>query len=441
MIKSMNLTFLYKLVFILISTFLSSKSFGQVYSLQQLLQIADTANPSVRNAKLDIEINGKQKNAYLAARFPKITATGDYRYNALIPGQVVPAAFFGGQPGTYSTVKFGVPYNLGNTIQLTQIIYNSQLNYGLAALDINKKIVDLQLKLTQDEIKYQIASAYFNLQALNKQKSFIDSNIQNLDKLISNMNAMVKQGLLTPLEIDKLTLNKLSLENAIQNIHSTKQQVEDALCILTGIPVKNQISILSDELIEKTILVDTTTIYRPQLDLLEAQKQMNLEENKGNKMAYLPNLSFYAAYNYTYNLKPEDNFRTGIESAFVGLRLDWTLFDGLEKNYKQKMNVINREKLENQEVYLKQQLEQTTLNARREIDNQSNALRLNKNQLELAQKVYRQTENLFKQGTISTNDLIQADNGVQQAQSNIINTYIKLRQAEIQYLKSIGNIK
>ena len=425
----------------MLCTLISTEITGQVYSLQQLLQIADTANPSVRNAKLDIEINGKQKNAYLAARFPKITATGDYRYNALIPGQVVPAAFFGGQPGTYSTVKFGVPYNLGNTIQLTQIIYNSQLDYGLAVLDINKKIVDLQYKLTQDEIKYQIASAYFNLQALNKQKSFIDSNIQNLEKLISNMNAMVKQGLLTPLEIDKLTLNKLSLENAIQNINSTKQQIEDGLCILTGIPVQNRISILSDELIEKTILVDTTTIYRPQLDLLEAQKQMNLEENKGNKMAYLPNLSFYAAYNYTYNLKPEDNFRTGIESAFVGLRLDWTLFDGLEKHYKQKMNVINREKLENQEAYLKQQLEQSTLNARREIDNQSNALRLNKNQLELAQKVYRQTENLFKQGTISTNDLIQADNGVQQAQSNLINTYIKLRQAEIQYLKSIGNIK
>ena len=437
----MNCTFLAKLFFVILCTLISTEITGQVYSLQQLLQIADTANPSVRNAKLDIEINGKQKNAYLAARFPKITATGDYRYNALIPGQVVPAAFFGGQPGTYSTVKFGVPYNLGNTIQLTQIIYNSQLDYGLAVLDINKKIVDLQYKLTQDEIKYQIASAYFNLQALNKQKSFIDSNIQNLDKLISNMNAMVKQGLLTPLEIDKLTLNKLSLENAIQNINSTKQQIEDALCILTGIPVQNRISILSDELIEKTILVDTTTIYRPQLDLLEAQKQMNLEENKGNKMAYLPNLSFYAAYNYTYNLKPEDNFRTGIESAFVGLRLDWTLFDGLEKHYKQKMNVINREKLENQEAYLKQQLEQSTLNARREIDNQSSALRLNKNQLELAQKVYRQTENLFKQGTISTNDLIQADNGVQQAQNNLINTYIKLRQAEIQYLKSIGNIK
>jgi outer membrane protein TolC len=437
----MNIKYTFNLIFVLLFASLTRTTFSQTYSLQQLLQISDTANPSVRNAKLDIEINVKQKNAYLAARFPKVTATGDYRYNALIPGQVVPAAFFGGQPGTYSTVKFGVPYNLGNTIQLTQIIYNSQLDYGLAVLDINKKIVDLQLKLTQDEIKYQIASAYFNLQALNKQKAFIDSNIQNLDKLILNMNAMVKQGLLTPLEIDKLTLNKLSLDNAKQNIESTKLQIEDALCILTGIPVQNRISILSDELIEKTILVDTTTVYRPQLELLDAQKQMNLEENKGNKMAYLPNLSFYAAYNYTYNLKPEDNFRTGIESAFVGLRLDWTLFDGLEKHYKQKMNILNREKLENQELYLKQQLDQTTLNTKREIDNQSNALRLNKDQLELSQKVYRQTENLFKQGTISTNDLIQADNGVQQAQSNLINTYVKLRQAEIQYLKSIGNIK
>lgn len=415
--------------------------FGQSYDLQQLLKMADTANPSIRNAQLDIEINSKQKNAYLAARFPKIAATGDYKYNALIPGQVVPAAFFGGAPGTYSTVKFGVPYNLGNTIQLTQIIYNSQLNYGLAVLDINKKIVDLQLKLTQDEIKYQVASAYFNLQAINKQRNYIDSNILNIDRLMFNMNAMLKQGLITPIEIDKLKINRLTLENAVQNLESTKLQVEDALRILTGIPVQNKISLLTDELIEKTLLIDTTTVYRPQLDLLTAQKQMNLEENKGNKMAYLPNLSFYAAYNYTYNLKPEDNFRTGIESAFVGLRLDWTLFDGFEKLYKQKVNLLNKQKLENQEVLLKQQLEQTTINARREIENQTNSLRLNKQQLELAQKVYLQTENLFKQGTISTNDLIQADNTVQQAQSNVVGSYIKLRQAEIQYLKSIGNIK
>jgi len=414
---------------------------GQTYNLEQLLKMADTANSSIRNARLDIEINNKQKNAYLASRLPKVTAAGDYKYNAIIQGQVVPAAFFGGAPGTYSTVKFGVPYNLGNTVQLTQIIYNSQLNYGLAALDINKKIVEIQLKMTQDEVKYQVANAYFNLQAINKQKDYIDKNLLNLEKLVTNMTNMLKQGLITPIELDKLKINRLTLENSLQNLASTTVQIEDALRILTGIPSNNTITLLSDQLIEKTILIDTTSVYRPQLDLLNAQKEMNIEERKGNKMAYLPNLSFYAAYNYTYNLKPADNFRTGIESAFIGLRLDWTLFDGLEKVYKHKMNVLNREKLDNQELMVRQQLDLATLNAKREIENQTNSLKLNKEQLEIAEKIYTQTENQYKQGTISTNDLIQADNAVQQAQTNVVSTYVKLRQAEIHYLKSIGNIK
>jgi outer membrane protein TolC len=105
------------------------------------------------------------------------------------------------------------------------------------------------------------------------------------------------------------------------------------------------------------------------------------------------------------------------------------------------MNVLNREKLDNQEIQVKQQLDLATLNAKREIDNQTNVLKLNKEQLALSEKVYKQTENQYKQGLISTNDLIQADNAVQQAQTNVVSSYVKLRQAEIFYLKSIGNIK
>jgi len=124
------------------AVFLSSFSFfSQVLDLATCLKMADTANTNIRNARLDIDINVIQKKVYLASRLPKLTATGDYRYNAIIAGQVVPAEFFGGPPGTYSTVQFGVPYNLSNSIQLTQILYNPQLNYGFAALDINQKIV------------------------------------------------------------------------------------------------------------------------------------------------------------------------------------------------------------------------------------------------------------------------------------------------------------
>jgi outer membrane protein len=189
------------------------------------------------------------------------------------------------------------------------------------------------------------------------------------------------------------------------------------------------------------MLVDESTVSHPELELLEAQKQMNIEEHKGTNMAYLPTLSFYAAYNYTYNIKPEDNFRTGIDAAFLGLRLDWTLFDGLEKHNKQKVNKINSEKIANQQELMQEQLDLATSNAKKQIEIQKNALAISQEQLALSQRVYKQTEAMFGQGTVSSNDLIQADNALQQAQTNVVTAYVQLRHAELDYLKSIGNIK
>jgi outer membrane protein TolC len=424
------------------AVFLSSFSFfSQVLDLATCLKMADTANTNIRNARLDIDINAIQKKVYLASRLPKLTATGDYRYNAIIAGQVVPAEFFGGPPGTYSTVQFGVPYNLSNSIQLTQILYNPQLNYGFAALDINQKIVAAQERLMQQDIKQQVSSTYFNLQAIVKQLEFVESNIVNLTKLIANLQKSYELGLVIETEVDKLKISRLTLLNTKLSTEATKTQLSSLLKILIGINSDGELSLVSDEMMENTILVDQNNINHPELELMAAQKEMNAEERKGTKMAYLPSLSFYASYNYAYNIKPKDDFRTGINSAFLGLHLDWTLFDGFEKYNKQKMNALNKDKLENQEALLTKQLALLSETAKNQIDVQASSLETAKEQLGLANKVYAQTQAQFTAGTISSNELIQADNALQEAQTNVVATYIQLRQAELAYLRSIGSIK
>ena len=428
--------------FLITAVFLSSFSvFSQVLDLATCLKMADTANTNIRNARLDIDVNAIQKKVYLASRLPKITATGDYRYNAIIAGQVVPAEFFGGPPGTYSTVQFGVPYNLSNNIQLTQILYNPQLNYGFAALDINQKIVAAQERLMQQDIKQQVSSTYFNLQAIVKQLEFVESNIANLTKLIANLQKSYELGLVIETEVDKLKISRLTLLNSKLTMEATKTQLSSLLKILIGINSDSSLSLVSDEMMENTILVDQNNINHPELELITAQKEMNAEERKGTKMAYLPSVSFYASYNYAYNIKPKDDFRTGINSAFLGLHLDWTLFDGFEKYNKQKMNALNKDKLENQEVLLTKQLALLTETAKNQIDVQASSLETAKEQLGLANKVYVQTQAQFTAGTISSNELIQADNALQQAQTNVVAAYIQLRQAELAYLRSIGSIK
>jgi outer membrane protein TolC len=418
--------------FLITAVFLSSFSFfSQVLDLATCLKMADTANTNIRNARLDIDMNAIQKKVYLASRLPKITATGDYRYNAIIAGQVVPAEFFGGPPGTYSTVQFGVPYNLSNNIQLTQILYNPQLNYGFAALDINQKIVAAQERLVQQDTKQQVSSTYFNLQAIIKQLEFVESNIANLTKLIANLQKSYELGLVIETEVDKLKISRLTLLNNKLSMEATKTQLSSLLKILIGVNSDSALSLVSDEMMENTILVDQNNINHPELELMVAQKEMNAEERKGTKMAYLPSVSFYASYNYAYNIKPKDDFRTGINSAFLGLHLDWTLFDGFEKYNKQKMNALNKDKLDNQEALLKKQLALLSETAKNQIDVQASSLEMAKEQLGLANKVYVQTQAQFTAGTISSNELIQADNGLQQAQTNVVAAYIQLRQAEL----------
>ncbi len=419
----------------------SIQSKAQGLNLETCLRMADTANFTVRNAQLDLEINNRNRSAYLSARLPQLAYSGDYKYNAIIPGQVVPGAFFGGAPGTFTTVQFGVPYTLSNTVQLTQILFNPQVEYGLAALKINEEIVNVQQKLTSQDVKFQVATTFFNLQAVSKQLKFVQGNLTNMEKLISNMEALVGQGMVIQTEADKLKISKMTLFNTSESLKATKDQLETLLKILIGMDPAGKIDLTTDEMVEKSILVDNSAISLPELELIAAQQKMNLEEHKGNNMAYLPNFSFYAAYNYNYNMKPADNYRVGIEGAFVGLRVDWKLFDGLEKYHKQKANLLNAEKLANQKELATKQLELKIANAKRQIQVQTNALALSKEQLKLAQSVYDQSVAKLELGTISSNDLITADNGLQQAQTNVVASYIQLRIAEIEYLRSIGSIQ
>ncbi len=68
----------------------------------------------------------------------------------------------------------------------------------------------------------------------------------------------------------------------------------------------------------------------------------------------------------------------------MGLRLDWTIFDGLEKMHKQRVTKINHMKLENQEALLGQQMHLQTENAKRQIEIQAHSLQISQEQLKLS---------------------------------------------------------
>ena len=414
---------------------------AQTLDLESCLKMADTANLTIVNARLDVEINKKQINSYEAARLPKVIYAGDYKYNAVIPGQLLPASIVGGAPGTFAVVQFGVPYVLSNTFQLNQVVYNPQVNYGISALKINQEVIELQANLTAQNIKYQVVQTFFNLQATKKQLDFIKENLTNLEKLIKNMQALVDQKMVIPTEVDKLNITRLNLANQEQTLVATQEKIENFLKILIGKDITEKIDVKVDSSVEKSIVTDMKENNLIELQLIEAQKRLNIAEKSGIYMAYLPSLAFYAAYNYSYNMRPETDFGKGINGAFLGLKLDWTLFDGFEKHYKSKVNKITADKLNNQMESTRLQLEMNIENAKKQVEIQKTSLSISQEQLKLAQTINNQIKASFEQGVVSSNDLVKNETDLYQAQTNIVVAYLQLRQAELDLLKATGNIK
>jgi len=414
---------------------------AQKYDLAACLRMAETANVQIRNAQLDVAINESQRSAYLSTRLPSLNFSGDYRYNAVIPGQVVPAQFFGGPAGTFAEVKFGVPIVLSNTVQLNQILFNSQVNYGLAALRINSDIVKIKRDMTIQEVKYQVANTFFILQGVDQQLRFLDSNATHVKRMLKNMDLLVSQGMLVQTEADKVRINLLNIENNVANLNATKSQLEELLKIMIGVDPKTSISLSDDQMVQQTLLIDPTQANLFAIQLLEQQQKMAEEEAKGIKMGYLPNLNLYGIYQYNVNMNPETDFRTGIDGAFVGLRLDWNLFDGLEKHHKAAVNALKQEQIQAQQDLTRIQLQQQSEQNKRNITVKASALDVAKEQLGLAESILKNASLKYKEGLISVNDFLMAETGLEQAQAGVVAAYVSLRQAELEYLKTNGNIK
>jgi outer membrane protein TolC len=113
----------------------------------------------------------------------------------------------------------------------------------------------------------------------------------------------------------------------------------------------------------------------------------------------------------------------------------------LEKYHKLKVNALNAEKLDNQRKEVELQMNMKATNGKRQIEVNSTSVDFVKKQLELAQKVYSQTAQKFQQGIIGSSELIVAENGLQEAQTNLVSAYLKLRQSELEYLRTIGGIE
>jgi len=416
----------------------------QQLTLKDALTFALQNNARVRKSKLDIE-GGRYKTEEVRAQaLPQLTGTAGLTYNPII-GQLV--ANFGGQT---QAIKLGQNWNSSAGVQLSQQLFNQQVFTGLQAAKSSEEYYNLTSQLTEEQIIELVANNYYQVLVNRQQLNVIDTNIKNVkvvEKIVSNQ---YKNGLARKIDVDRINVNLTNLNTQRDQTVNAITQLENQLKFSMGMPVSNPITLPATELTEVTVLpqfadsVDLTN--RTEVKLLNTQDKLLSLQRKAYVAEYYPSLALTGNYTYSsqsdgFDFLSSNAAAIGYGASAIGLTLRVPIFNGfLTRSKVRQANVdILKAKVDRKEST--NSLNLAYENAKIQLRNNLNTINSQRKNAELAQEIYKSTQNNYNNGLASLTDLLETENSLTSAQNSYTQALLNYKVAEIQLIKSNGNIK
>lgn len=427
---------------LLLGLILSNFTFAQqTLTLKEALNYAVQNSVNVRKAKLDID-GGRFKTEEIRAQaLPQITGNGSLTYNPIV-GQLV--------VGPDQSFPLGRAWNASAGLQLTQQLFNQTVFTGLKAAKTSESYYALTANLTEEQIIEQVANAYYQVLVNRQQLNVIDTNIKNVQVVERIINNQYKNGLAKKIDVDRIKVNLTNLTTQREQTLNAVTQLENQLKFYMGMPVETQITLPTTELKEVQnlpALPDSVNLAgRTEIQLLNVQKELYTLQRKAYIAEYYPSLSLTSNYSYTGQSDKFDVFnRNGsafwYDAAAIGLTLKVPIFNGWATRSRVRQANVDILKSDEDRRQTTNSLNLAYENAKIQLRNSINTIKSQKENVVLAQEIYQSTQNNYNNGLAALTDLLDTENALTSAQNSYTQALLNYKVAEIQLIKSNGNIK
>lgn len=417
------------------------------FSLQQAIDYASKNNVQVKNALLEVKKQQATNREVTSAALPQISASGSYTYNAKLPVSLVPAEFFGGQPGTFEKIAFGLKHNATVGVQLNQILFDGQVFVGLQARETVLKFQEKNAEITEEMIRTNIYKVYYQLVASKEQIELLDANIDRFEKLLHDTRIIYENGFAERLDVDKVNV-------ALTNLQTEKikalNQVENGylgLKMLMGMPVQHELVLtdtLSYDQVRDGVLDDGGFQYNDRKEFQYAELGIKLNEYniRRYKLSKIPTLTVNGYYNKNAQRNKFDLFQKGdwFDISAVSLNLNIPIFTGFATNARIQKAKLELEQSINQRENLKITIDNDIQVAKNNYRSAIAALDFQKKNMELAENVFNQTRKKYEAGTGSQEEINTAQTELKSAQTNYINSLYDAIIAKTDFLKATGRL-
>ena len=382
---------------------------------------------------------------------PRIDFYTDYtNYFNDLPTYIFPTAegsiLSGGTSSGPYPVELGQPHNLNAGFNIDQVIFDR--NFMLTD-DFNenlKKLDGLKSQLSKETIIYDITDNYYKLASLFAKKELINYNLERLSKIEQLVNVQIENGFARNFDKGKIEINRTKLLSGSNDLEAGIQQMKSYLKFLMGMPVETDI-----DFIIKDLEVNPGEISEEYPDNISSTEEellnttidlYELEEDKV-RSDYFLKLNAFARFRVQAQ-REAFNFFKGNQDWFLinlfGIRLDIPIYRGGIKKKQMEASSLKAAKVELDKVRLQESLKMQFDNSRIALLNSLKNIEYNKKNVETSRNMYEQTSAMFEEGLTMLSDLLEVESTYREAENNLVTAIYEYKIAELNYLKSTGNL-
>ena len=336
------------------------------------------------------------------------------------------------------------------SVMVTQPLYMGGRITALNKIaDINEQLAANEADNAEQEVLINTEKAYWLAVSLKQKQTLAEKFHELVKKLHQDVSKMVAEGVATKADELSVSVKENEAEMTLIQVNDGLALSKMALCQIVGMPINSNIS-LADEgnqsFIDTNtadITISSATAYanRPEIKMLENASSIAEQGIKLTRAGYMPSLALTGGYLIS-NPNTFNGFQRNFKGVWnVGVMLQVPVWDWGATKYKiraaKSAATMAQLKLTDAKELIQLQLNQNEF----KLNEAKKKLSLTSRNISSADENLRAATLGFKEGVMTTSNVLEAQTAWLKAQTQKIDAEIDLRLATAEVRKSLGIIR
>jgi outer membrane protein TolC len=416
--------------------------------MEDLIRYALQHSHDVKKSGLQAEEMKYLRKETAGHGLPQVEASGTYT-DMMIGKVEIPSSVYAMVDPRYTPLldqlsKIDALFTATAGVQVTQLIYSQSYLTGLQTVKKTEELYKLLQTKTEEDVIEEVAGVYYQTSSLMMQLKTVGKSLSNLREIHRIADLNYRNDLLKESSVNRLKVNITNLEVNEETLKNVISIQLNYLKALAGMPADTTISIDTLSMGEVNLALRENSSFRvedvPSFQLLQKQNEINELQIKNAKAKYIPQVAAFGKFDLSsYSTSPKMDKLRNVNT--IGLQLSFPVFTSGINSSKVKQAQLRKSQNEENILKTRDLLSVSYNNALSEYETACKLLDVQKENRELALKVYNQTSSQYREGMASMADLLNVNSDFLQADNSYIQQIIKCNLAGIKMLKSSGKLR